>query len=198
MSSPNWIPWVARSRDGDMAAFERLYHATRPRLHHAVLHMVGSAEEAREIVQKAFVKAWERLPDLQEDAAFAGWLRRIAVNLVRDFWRARKPEDEIVEDDQDGALVDETPDPSEIVDGLIEAERLRAAVLELPQIFREAVVLHYLDGSPVDEVARALEVPRGTILSRLSRARTRLRTRLAQPGPTAPTGQTAFTREVTQ
>lgn len=179
MTTSNWIPWVARSRDGDMAAFERLYHATRPRLHHAVLHMVGSAEEAREIVQKAFVKAWERLPDLQEDAAFAGWLRRIAVNLVRDFWRARKPEDEIVGDDEDGALADESPDPSEIVEGRIEADRLRQAILELPLIFREVVVLHYLDGSPVDEVARSLEVPRGTVLSRLARARSRLRLQLA-------------------
>jgi len=179
MISSNWIPWVARSRDGDMAAFERLYHATRPRLHHAVVHMVGSSEEAREIVQKAFVKAWERLPDLQEDAAFAGWIRRIAVNLVRDFWRAKKPEDEIAGDDEDGALADGSPDPSEIVNSALEAERLRAAVLELPLVFREVVVLHYLDGSPVDEVARALEVPRGTVLSRLARARSRLRLQLA-------------------
>ena len=179
MSSSNWIPWVSRSRDGDMTAFERLYHATRPRLHHVVAHMVGSGDEAREIVQKAFVKAWQRLPDLQEDAAFAGWIRRIAVNLVRDHWRSRKPEDEIAGDDEDGALEDGSPDPSEIVDERIEADRLRAAVLELPLVFREAVVLHYLDGSPVDEVARVLEIPRGTVLSRLSRGRSRLRLQLA-------------------
>jgi RNA polymerase sigma-70 factor, ECF subfamily len=169
-----------------MIAFERLYHATRPRLHHTVAHLVGSSEETREIVQKAFVKAWERLSDLQEDAAFAGWLRRIAVNLVRDFWRARKPEIEISDDDDAGALVDPSPDPSEIVDGRIEVDHLRQALLELPLIFREVVVLHYLDGSPVDEVARSLEVPRGTVLSRLARARTRLRLQLAPTREVAP------------
>lgn len=179
MISSNWIQWVAAARDGDMTAFERLYHATRPRLHNAVVHLAGSGEDAKEIVQKAFVKAWERLPDLQEDAAFAGWIRRIAVNLVRDLWRSRKPEDEIVDDDEEGALEDDAPDPSEIVDGAIEAARLREAVSRLPLAFREAIVLHYLDGNPVDEVARTLEVPRGTILSRLSRGRSRLRMELA-------------------
>jgi RNA polymerase sigma-70 factor (ECF subfamily) len=179
MTSSVWIPWVARSRAGDMVAFERLYLATRPRLHHAVAHLVGSGDEAHEIVQKAFVKAWERLPDLAEDAAFAGWLRRIAINLVRDFWRARKPEDELPDDDASSALEDPAPDPSEIVASSLEASRLRQEILLLPQPFREVVVLHYLDGSSVDETSKALQIPRGTVLSRLARARARLRLQLA-------------------
>lgn len=179
MTSAGWIPWVARSRTGDMAAFERLYLATRPRLHHAVAHLVGAGDDAQEIVQKAFVKAWERLPDLAEDAAFAGWIRRIAINLVRDFWRARKPEDELPDDDGNAALEDPSPDPSEIVGAALEAEQLREEVVRLPLVFREVVVLHYLDGSSVDETARALQIPRGTVLSRLARARTRLRLQLA-------------------
>lgn len=170
---------MARSRAGDMVAFERLYLATRPRLHHAVAHLVGTGDEAHEIVQKAFVKAWERLPDLAEDAAFAGWLRRIAINLVRDFWRARKPEDELPGDDAPFALEDPGPDPSEIAEAHLEASRLREEVLALPLVFREVVVLHYLDGSSVDETARTLQVPRGTVLSRLARARARLRLQLA-------------------
>ncbi len=177
---------MARSRNGDMVAFERLYLATRPRLHHAVAHLVGSGDDAQEIVQKAFVKAWERLPDLNEDAAFAGWLRRIAVNLVRDFWRSEKPEDPLPGDDEESALQDSSPDPSELVDSLLESEQLRKAVISLPQGFREVVVLHYLDGSSVDETARALGIPRGTVLSRLARARTRLRLQLAPIREVAP------------
>lgn len=179
MVSPSWVPWVARSRTGDMVAFERLYLATRPRLHHAVAHLVGSGDDAHEIVQKAFVKAWERLPDLNEDAAFVGWLRRIAINLVRDFWRSKKPEIELPGDDESAALEDLAPDPSEIVESLFEAARLREQIVLLPQGFREVVVLHYLDGSSVDETARALDIPRGTVLSRLARARARLRLQLA-------------------
>ncbi len=186
MTAASWIPWVARSRAGDMAAFERLYLATRPKLHHAVAHLVGTGDEAHEIVQKAFVKAWERLPDLAEDAAFAGWIRRIAINLVRDFWRARKPEDELPEDDGSGALEDPSPDPSDIAGANLQAERLREEVLRLPLVFREVVVLHYLDGSSVDETARALQIPRGTVLSRLARARARLRLQLAPFREVAP------------
>ena len=173
-SSSDWIPWVSRAKLGDENAFERLYRATRPRLHNAVFHLVGE-DHVQDIVQRAFVRAWERLPDLEEDAAFAGWLRRIAINLVRDQWRSRKPHDEIPGDDERGALQESSPDPSVQVEGLQNAELLRKAVSALPEAFREVVVLHYLDGLPVDEVSRILDVPRGTVLSRLSRGRDRLR-----------------------
>lgn len=172
--SSDWIPWVSRAKQGDENAFERLYRATRPRLHNAMLHLVGE-DQAQEIVQRAFVRAWERLADLEEDAAFAGWLRRIAINLVRDQWRSRRPQGEIPGDDEHGALEETSPDPSVQVEGLQDAEQLRRAVSVLPEIFREVVVLHYLDGFPVDEVSRILDVPRGTVLSRLARGRDRLR-----------------------
>lgn len=184
-SSSDWIPWVSRAKLGDEDAFERLYRATRPRLHNAVLHLVGE-DHAQEIVQRAFVRAWERLADLEEDAAFAGWLRRIAVNLVRDQWRSRKPLEGIPDDDEQGALQETSPDPSVQVEGLQNAERLRAAVSALPEIFREAVVLHYLDEFPVDEVSRILDVPRGTVLSRLARGRDRLRRILSPISEVAP------------
>jgi RNA polymerase sigma-70 factor, ECF subfamily len=172
--SSDWIHWVSRAKQGDENAFERLYGATRPRLHNVVLHLVGE-DHAKEIVQKAFVRAWERLPDLEEDAAFAGWLRRIAVNMVRDQWRSHKSHDEIPDDDAHGAIEEPSPDPSLQVEALQDAEHLRKAVSALPGIFREVVVLHYLDGFPVDEVSRILDVPRGTVLSRLARGRVRLR-----------------------
>ena len=172
--SSDWIRWVSSAKQGDENAFERLYRATRPRLHNAVFHLVGE-DLAQEVVQRAYVRAWERLPDLEEDAAFAGWLRRIAVNLVRDHWRSQRQHDEIPDDDDQGALEETSPDPSVQVDGIQNAELLRKAVSALPEIFREVVVLHYLDGFPVDEVSRILDVPRGTVLSRLSRGRDRLR-----------------------
>ena len=176
--SSEWIPWVARAREGDEDAFERLYRATRPRLHNAVVHLVD-AELAREIVQRTFVKAWERLEDLAEDAAFAGWIRRIAVNLVRDHWRSHRSMEELPEDDGPGALVESGPDPSTLVEAAQDTQRLRQAVRDLPPAFREAVVLHYLDGLPVEEVARILDVPKGTVLSRLSRGRDRLKAALS-------------------
>lgn len=178
MPNSAWIQWVALAREGDQDAFHRLYTATRPRLHHAVVHLV-EPELATEIVQRAFVRAWERLYDLAEDAAFGGWLRRIAINLVRDHWRREKATTELPGDDELDAVTDPNPDPASQLETQFEASRLRQAVSELPTAFREAVVLHYLDDLPVEEVSRILDVPRGTVLSRLSRGRARLRLSLA-------------------
>jgi RNA polymerase sigma-70 factor, ECF subfamily len=173
-SSSEWILWVPRAKNGDEDAFERLYRATRPRLHNVISHLVGD-DQAHEIVQRAYVRAWERLPDLEEDAAFAGWLRRIAVNLVRDQWRSSKTQIEFPDDDEEGALPDTAPDACVQIEGAQDVDRLRQAVASLPEAFREAVVLHYLDELPVDEVSRIMDVPRGTVLSRLARGRDRLR-----------------------
>jgi RNA polymerase sigma-70 factor (ECF subfamily) len=177
-AASEWISWVAPARAGSEDAFARLYRATRPRLHNAVAHLVG-VEQAHEIVQRAYVKAWERLADLEEDAAFAGWIRRIAVNLVRDQWRSGRFLVDLPEDDGEGAIPDSAPDPSVQLDGLQDAQRLRQAVSSLPTAFREAVVLHYLDELPVEEVSRILDVPKGTVLSRLARGRERLKRILA-------------------
>ncbi|MBK9578175.1 MAG: sigma-70 family RNA polymerase sigma factor [Fibrobacterota bacterium] len=178
MNASDWIRWVALAREGDKDAFHRLYSATRPRLHNAVAHLVDPGL-ASEIVQRAFVRAWERLSDLAEDAAFGGWLRRIAVNLVRDHWRREKLTVEVPDDDDPQALADSQPDPEALWESHWEALQLRQAISELPPAFREAVVLHYLDDLPVEEVSRILDVPRGTVLSRLSRGRARLRLSLA-------------------
>lgn len=167
--------WVARSRDGDMSAFRLLYERTRPALHNVVARLVGDEDEAHEIVQQAFVKAWQNIHELREDAAFAGWVRRIAMNLLRDHWRRTNRFEEIPDDDGPGTFED--PEPGAI-DILVDSEQMRQlsdAVADLPEMFRLPVVLHYLDDRSVEEVAGILDVPRGTVLSRLSRARGRLR-----------------------
>jgi len=170
-----WLPWVARSRDGDMTAFRELYEQTRPDLHNVIARLVDDEHDAHEIVQQAYVKAWQGLHELREDAAFSGWLRRIAMNLLRDHWRRTNRFDALPSDDDLDALSDPEPDAS---DRLAERQALAGldqAVQELPEMFRLPVVLHYLDDRSVEEVAGILEVPRGTVLSRLSRARARLK-----------------------
>lgn len=167
--------WVERARDGDMAAFRLLYERTRPGLHNMVVRLVDDEDEAHEIVQLSFVKAWQKLHELRDHAAFSGWLRRVATNVLRDHWRRTNRFEELPGDDAIGALQDDSPGAADI---LVERERmdhLSDAVAQLPPMFRLPVVLHYLDDRSVEEVAGILDVPRGTVLSRLSRARVRLR-----------------------
>lgn len=167
--------WVSRSRDGDMNAFRLLYERTRPGLHNVVARLVDDEDEAHEIVQQAFVKAWQNIHELREDAAFAGWVRRIAMNLLRDHWRRTNRFDEIPDDDGPGAFEDPEPDAVDLLVNGEQMTHLSDAVANLPEMFRLPVVLHYLDERSVEEVAGILDVPRGTVLSRLSRARARLK-----------------------
>jgi len=167
-------PLVALSREGDMRAFRDLYEQSRPGLFNVVVRLADSEDDAHEIVQRAFVKAWQSLSELRDDLAFGGWLRRIATNLLRDHWRRANRHVDLPDDADLGALADPSPDAA---DQILEAERLRhleEAVGALPEMFRLPVVLHYLDERSVEEVAGILDLPRGTVLSRLSRARARL------------------------
>lgn len=170
-----WVRWVSPSRQGDMDAFRELYERTRPDLHNVMVRLVDDEHDAHEIVQLAYVKAWQGLHELRDDAAFGGWLRRIAMNLLRDHWRRTNRFDELPADDALDALSDPEPDVS---DRLVQGQTLAGldqAVQTLPELFRLPVVLHYLDERSVEEVAGILDVPRGTVLSRLSRARARLK-----------------------
>lgn len=167
--------WVERARNGDMGAYRLLYERTRPALHNVIARLVDDEDEAHEIVQISFVKAWQKLHELRDDAAFSGWLRRIATNVLRDHWRRTNRFESLPDDDSSGAIEDSDPDVTEI---LVERERLdqlSEAVAHLPVLFRLPVILHYLDERSVEEVAGILDVPRGTVLSRLSRARSRLK-----------------------
>jgi RNA polymerase sigma-70 factor (ECF subfamily) len=158
-----------------MAAFRELYEHTRPDLHNTMARLVEDEHDAHEIVQLAYVKAWQGLHELREDAAFAGWLRRIAMNLLRDHWRRTNRFDDVPPDDTLDALSDPEPDASDHLAQVQTLAGLDLAVQTLPEMFRLPVVLHYLDERSVEEVAGILDVPRGTVLSRLSRARTRLK-----------------------
>lgn len=175
---------VARAKAGDRRAFEQLYRATAKRIYNFIRAHVRDTEEAADLAQETYVRAWRSIRRLEADEAFSVWLHRIALNLVRDWSRKRRiPEaqPEITEDD-DGerltAVPDWTKNPEKVALSQETEERVREAVAELPEIHREVVAMHYLEGLPVDEISAVLEIPVGTVLSRLSRARENLRKRL--------------------
>lgn len=158
-----------------MSAFRLLYERTRPALHNVIVRLVEDEDVAHDIVQQAFVKAWQNLHELRDDAAFSGWVRRIATNLLRDHWRRTNRFQEIPEDDAPGAFEDPEPDAVELLVCQEQMSALAEAVSTLPEMFRLPVVLHYLDDRSVEEITGILDLPRGTVLSRLSRARGRLK-----------------------
>lgn len=172
---------VKRARAGDVHSFESLYRAYNQRIFNFARQVVGSEADAADVTQETFVRAWKSLPKLRDETAFCGWLYRIAINQSNELL-SRKRRGEV-------SLDGESPEVCAIAAGgigpegsAIDGEALalfNKAMSELSPEHRAAVAMHHLQGMEVTEVAEALHVPRGTVLSRLARARAALRRKLA-------------------
>jgi len=178
---------VARARDGDVEAFGELFRATHRRIYNFVRHMVMNPEDAADLTQRAYVSAWRGLKALRANAAFLVWLHRVALNAVRD--ARKRPVRPTVSldamaDDDDGPSGGDVPDwsrgPAEIALSKDTQAVVRRAVCSLPEIHRGVVTMHHLEEMPVDDIAAVLDISRGTVLSRLARAREALHRKLGR------------------
>jgi RNA polymerase sigma-70 factor (ECF subfamily) len=153
-------------------ALAELYRASYRRLVTQMYAFTTDLTEAQDVVAEAFARALARPRGLTDVDVPEAWLRTVALNVVRRRWRRQRLLDTILLRDRPlTTLVAAAPGP--------ERADLRAALAQLPRTYREVVVLHYLADLPVDEVAQLLEVPVGTVKSRLSRGRAALATRLS-------------------
>ena len=173
---------VSRAREGDVEAFGEVFRATHRRIYNYVLSMVSNSEDAADLTQKTYVRAWGALKSLRSDGAFLVWLHQIALNVVRDSRkRIERPTislDAPLEDGEPPATL-EIPDwslePGQIVLSEDTHRFVRRAVQRLPEIHRTVVAMHHLEGMEVMAIAETLGISPGTVLSRLARAREALR-----------------------
>jgi RNA polymerase sigma-70 factor (ECF subfamily) len=171
---------LERARRGDRDAFGQLVERHQDGLYTMALRMLGRPEDAADVVQETFLRAYVNLPRLQP-ASVRGWLFRVAVNAGHDIQRrsVRRPTSAL--EDSEGKILD-LPDPGLGPEATVEARDrarvVRDAILALPIEYREAVVLRDVNELSYEEMAVALRVPLGTVKSRLSRARAMLATAL--------------------
>lgn len=148
-----------------------LYRGSYRRLVLQLFAFTTDLTEAQDVVQEAFARALARPRGLDDVENPEAWLRTVAINVVRRRYRRRRLLDTILLRDRPvQALVAAAPEP--------DRADLRAALARLPRQYREVVVLHYLADLPVDAVSQLLDIPVGTVKSRLSRARTALASHL--------------------
>jgi RNA polymerase sigma-70 factor (ECF subfamily) len=171
---------IAESLQGRRAAFGELVRKYQDRLYNAVYRVVDNAEDAYDVVQDAFLNAYQSLNSFKGDSEFFTWLYRIAFNNAISFKRKRR----LILSLDGGRDVDGNTDP---VDGSQYAEpgsgmerseeeaRLMAALNRLSTEHRAVLVLKEIEGQKYEEIAEVLNVPIGTIRSRLHRARLELR-----------------------
>lgn len=170
---------VELAQKGREDAFEKLYHRHIDKLYSLAYGIVGNQSDAKDVVQETFLKAFQRLPKLRRDGAILGYLCRTASNAAIDVLRARKSSHVVNLDDAKADLLPtDEPDPKDALQSKINNSALAAALMQLSDDHRVVVVLHHLEGCPVEEIAHRLALPTGTVKSRLGRAREALRRRL--------------------
>lgn len=168
--------------DGDATAFRGLVERYQGRVYALIFGMTRNREDARDIVQEAFVKAYRNLKTYRREASFHTWLYRIAMNLAIDHLRrsTRHPtheyEDQVEADEPEG---DYKADHLQRHPGRdLERQRLyskiMAAMQQLPPDQREVVLLREIEGLSYKEIAEMMEIPEGTVMSRLFYARKKL------------------------
>jgi RNA polymerase sigma-70 factor (ECF subfamily) len=162
---------------GDSTAFGELVTRYQNRLYNTVVHLVGCAEDAEDVVQEAFVQAFVQLDKFRGAAAFYTWLYRIAFNTAMSHGRRRRPTRSVEETRAQSGT--DPVDPGEAPDGpALQAERagqIRAALTELSEEHRAVLVLREMDGRSYEEIAEILGLALGTVRSRLHRGRMQLR-----------------------
>jgi RNA polymerase sigma-70 factor (ECF subfamily) len=177
---------IERCRAGDIAAFEPLVEKYRQRVWRLAYNVLRDREEAWDVAQEAFVRAWQALPSFRGQSAFYTWLFRIVMNVASDRARSRAARgrafgtERIAEEDWDRVLVDHPAQapPDAAAAGAERRARIEQALATLSDDHRRIVVLSDIEGLSYKEIADVLEIPMGTVMSRLHNARKRLKTAL--------------------
>jgi len=163
---------VARARRGDQAAFGQVVRAHQRRVYATALRIVRCHAVADDVAQEAFVRAWRSLESFDLSRPFGPWICRIAANLALNHVRSPRSREEGLPEREDPAPGVDSP-----LGRLLDAEATRAldaAISELPAEQRAVFVLRAVEELSYAEIAEALGIPAGTVMSRLSRARERL------------------------
>ena len=173
---------VSRTRRGDTAAYDELVRRYQERVYATMYHMTANHEDANDLTQESFIKAFQALKTFKGDSSFYTWLYRIAVNKAINFIKQRRNRASMSLNDLD-VQVEHDPDLVALIShktprrdaALTELqEKLNAAILKLSEQHRAVVVLHDIQGMPHEEIAETLGCNVGTVRSRLFYARQQL------------------------
>jgi len=188
---------VGRARRGDREAFTQLIMQYQVPLYNMALRMVGRPDDAADIAQEAFLRAWEKIRTLR-DAPFKSWLFQIGANLCYVHFRRGKRYGVMPDEDQTSnqtsivvGLGIATPDPQERAEANERTRLVRDSIQALDHDMRIAIILRDVNGMAYDEIAAVLRVPLGTVKSRIARARAQVQEQLQRHPDFFPTREDA-------
>lgn len=166
---------VALAQQGDRGAFGELVGQHRKGVIGVVYRMCGDSELAEDAAQEAFIRAWKNIHRYQPRSPFRNWVYRIATNAALDVLRRQRESVDI----DDLPLKSDRPTPEKAAETQERAVFIKEAILALPEASRSVIILREYEGFSYREIAEALDIPIGTVMSRLNYARKQLRQSLA-------------------
>ena len=180
---------VEKAKQGDQSAFEQLVLDNQNKIYALALRLVDDREEAADLAQEAFVKAWQGLSSFQGESSFSTWVYRLTTNVCIDHLRKKKRREGVepavsLDDENSGWAepADRASDPQQVLEQSERGQALARGLARLPDWQRRVLVLRELSGLSYQEIAQALDIDLGTVKSRIARARLNLRKILLEDG----------------
>lgn len=166
---------IQRSLNGDLDAWGEIVTRYKQAVFAVALSILRNYADAEDAAQDSFIRAYENLDKYDLSRKFSTWLFTVTANVAKNVLRKRRRQREPPMPEMDA-------DPAEEAQGDLRLAAVRQAVAELPEAYRAPVVLYYWHGLPLEEIGHVLDLPVGTVKSRLHRARALIRTKLLEQG----------------
>lgn len=174
---------IQRFQEGDLYAFEQIVHRYKEPLVNFIYHYLGDRTDAEDVVQETFIRVYRNKHLYRNIAKFSTWIYTIASNLAKTELRRRRRKrilslSQMGFDNKDYDLPDDVETPEGIVDGAMKESIIRASIEKLPAKFKEVVILRDVQEFSYEEIGDILDIPIGTVKSRVNRGRQRLQKKL--------------------
>ncbi|MDD2481440.1 MAG: sigma-70 family RNA polymerase sigma factor [Lutispora sp.] len=177
---------VAKSKKGNLDAFEELISAYERKAYNIAYRMMGNEEDAKDMAQEAFIKIYKSIQNFREESSFSTWLYRIVTNVCLDELRKRKkdklvPLELSIETEKGTAIVElsaERETPEDIYERVEKRHLIQNAISSLGEDYKTVIILRDIQGFGYEEIATMLNCSLGTIKSRINRARNLLKEKL--------------------
>jgi RNA polymerase sigma-70 factor (ECF subfamily) len=182
--------WIRKAQKGDHEAFAQLVMAHQKFVYNLALRSLGAADDAQDIAQETFLRAWLALSRFRRQSSFRTWLYRIVINLCYNRLPKLRQELAAIPVERVGELSEEggpaysygsawppggTPDPAAALEVNERREFLQQQIDILPGVYRAMILLRYAQGLAYEEIAEVMDIPMGTVKTGLHRAHRRLR-----------------------
>jgi RNA polymerase sigma-70 factor (ECF subfamily) len=176
---------IKQVKKGDQNAFGEIVELYKDRVYHVCFRMLGNKQEAEDAAQEAFIRAYMNISSFNQDLKFSTWIFRIATNLCIDRIRKKKP-DYYLDAEVAGTdgltmysqIASDAPLPEKELESQELQETIQQEILKLPEKYRSAIVLKYIEELSLNEISEILDLPLGTVKTRIHRGREALRKQL--------------------